>query len=100
MDKYVVKLYPRAYRDLDEIYRYIAEHLLEPEIALNMIDKLEEAIFSLESFPERGTIRQIGIYANQEYRQLFVKKYVIIYRVLKEEKEVHIITVRYASSQF
>lgn len=100
MDKYAVKFYARAYRDLDGIYEYIANNLLEPQIASNMIDALEEAIYSLETFPERGAIRRIGTYANSGYRQLFVKHYVIVYRVLKEKKEVHIVTVRYAPSQF
>lgn len=54
LDKYVVKLYSRAYQDLDDIYTYIAENLLEPDTALNMIDELEKAIFSLEQLPERG----------------------------------------------
>lgn len=98
MDKYVVKLYARAYRDLDGIYTYIADTLLESGTALNMIEQLENAIFSLEQLPERGAIRRIGAYANMDYRQLFVKNYVIIYRVLKEQHEVHIITVRYAPS--
>ena len=44
MDKYVVKLYARAYRDLDGIYTYIAENLLEPDTALNMADELESAM--------------------------------------------------------
>lgn len=100
MDKYVVKLYARAYRDLDGIYAYIAESLLEPGAALNMVEELEKAIFSLEQLPERGAFRRIGAYANGEYRQLFVKSYVIVYRVLKEKKEVHIVTVRYAPSNF
>ena len=100
MDKYVVKLYARAYRDLDEIYTYIAKNLSEPGTALNMVDALEEAIFSLEQMPERGAIRRIGIYAEAGYRQIFVKNYVIIYRVLKEKKEVHIVTIRYAPSNF
>lgn len=100
MDKYVVKLYARAYRDLDGIYTYIAKNLSEPGTALNMVDALEEAIFSLELMPERGAIRRIGIYAEAGYRQIFVKNYVIIYRVLKENKEVHIVTVRYAPSNF
>ena len=42
LDKYVVKIYARAYRDLDGIYTYIAETLMEPETALNMIDELEK----------------------------------------------------------
>ena len=44
MDKYVVKLYTRAYQDLDDIYTYIAETLLEPGTALDIVDELEEAI--------------------------------------------------------
>lgn len=100
MDKYVVKLYARAYRDLEDIYTYIAENLLEPGTALNIADELESTIFSLEQLPERGAIRRVGVYANGDYRQLFVKNYVIIYRVLKRKKEVHIITVRYTPCSF
>ncbi len=100
MDKYLVKLYPRAYRDLDGIYTYIAGTLLEPATASKMADELENAIYSLETLPERGAIRCIGAYANQGYRQLFHKNYTIIYRVLKEKKEVHIITVRYTPCNF
>lgn len=100
MDKYVIKLYARAYHDLEDIYTYIAENLLEPSTALNMVNELETAIFSLEQFPERGAIRRTGTFANKDYRQLFVKNYVIIYRVLKRKKEVHIVTVRYTPSNF
>lgn len=100
MDNYSVKLYARASRDLDEIYKYIANNLSEPLIAENLIDAIENAIINLEYFPERGAIGQIGIYANKGYRQLFVKNYVIIYKVLNDRKEVHIITVRYAPSNF
>lgn len=85
---------------MDEIYGYIADNLSEPNTARQMVDLLEEAIFSLEQMPERGAIRRIGIYANTGYRQLFVKNYVIIYRVLKEKKEVDIVTVRYGPSNF
>ena len=100
MNKYIVKLYTRAYRDLDGIYTYIAGSLLESATASKMIDELENTIFSLETFPERGAIRRVGVYANQGYRQLFYKNYTIIYRVLKEKKEVHIVTVRYTPSNF
>lgn len=78
MDKYTVKLYARANRDLDGIYTYIAETLLEPGTALNMVDELENTIFSLEQLPERGAIRRVGAYATGHYHQLFVKNYVIV----------------------
>lgn len=98
--KYTVKLYPRTYRDLDEIYSYIAVNPAETDTAEKMVTALENEIFSLEQFPERGSIRRVGAYANQDYRQLFVKNYTIIYRVHNDKQEVHIVTVRYAPSQF
>jgi len=65
-----------------------------------MVDTLEEAIYSLTQMPQRGSIRRVGAYANKGYRQLFVKNYIIIYTVKQEEKEVHIVTIRYAASNF
>lgn len=100
MDNYTVKLYARAERDLDDIYTYLAKNLSEPSTALHMADALEQGILSLEQLPERGSIRRVGAYANGNYRQLFVKNYVVIYRVLKQRKEVHVVTVRYALSSF
>lgn len=100
MVKYEVKIYSRAYRDLDDIYRYIAEELLVPSIAGEIVDSLEKAIISLEDFPERGAVRKTGIYANRGYRQLFVRNYVIIYRIVKEREEVHVVTVQYMPRNF
>ena len=73
---------------------------LEPTAAANLADELEAAILSLEQLPDRGAVRRTGIYANGDYRQLFVKNYVIVYRVLHERKEVHVVTVRYTASNF
>lgn len=60
MDKYVVKLMSRALRDLDGIYDYIAHALSEPETALNLVGRIEDAILSLESFPYRCAERNRG----------------------------------------
>ncbi len=100
MDKYVVRLLSSAYRDLDGIYAYITETLLEPSTAQKMLDVLEEAIFSLEELPKRGAPRKNGAYANKGYRQLFTKNFTLIYRVDETNKQVVIVTVRYSKSQF
>ena len=100
MDDYAVKLLSRAYRDLDGIYAYIANALLEPGTAEKLIDTLEEEILSLEHFPERGAPRKTGAYANKGYRQLFVKNFTVVYRVNKKQKQVIVVTVRYSRSQF
>lgn len=99
-NKYAVKLLPRVYRDLDGIYAYIAETLTEPVIALKLLDSLEEAIFSLESIPQRGALRKTGAYADRGYRQIFVGNFTVLYRIEETKKYVLIVTVRYSRSQF
>ena len=100
MDKYTVYVSPQAYRDIDEIYRYIEAELLAPDTASGMVDEMEEAILSLEQLPERGAERKVGIYANKGYRQLFVKNYTIVYRTDIESKTVMIVTVKYSHQNF
>lgn len=99
-NKYAVKLLPRAYRDLDGIYEYITETLIERGIAAKLVDSLEEAFTSLESMPKRGALRKSGTYANKGYRQLFVGNFTILYRVEEAKKQVLIVTIRYSKSQF
>ena len=100
MDKYSVKLMSRALRDLDGIYDYIANTLLEPGTALNLVDRIENAIFSLETMPYRGPERKRGVYANRGYRQLFVENYTAVFRIDERKKMVIVVTVRYSPSKF
>ena len=44
MVKYHIKLYPRAYRDMEEIYRYIAIEKQVPENAKAQTDRIWRAI--------------------------------------------------------
>ena len=76
MEQYNVKLLRRAVQDLDDIYSYIAQSLLEPETASRLLG------------------RRVGTYANQGYRQLFVEGYTIIFRIEESKKQVVVVTVR------
>lgn len=100
MDEYTVVLLPRAYRDLDNIYGYIAEDIQEPDTAKNMLDLLEKNILSLRTMPGRGAERKTGAYAKKGYRQIFVKNFTIIYHINEEEKEVEVFTIRYTPRRF
>lgn len=100
MDKYTIKLLPKAYIDIDMIYSYISKELLSPETADNIIKGIEDSIFPLEEFPYRCSERKVGIYANKGYRQLFVKNFTIVYRIDEDKKYVIIITVKYTPSTF
>ena len=100
MDKYSVKLMSRAQRDLDGIYAYIAQTLLEPGTALALVERIEKEILSLDQMPYRYPMRQTGAYANRGYRQMLVGNYTVVYRVDEAKKQVIVITVRYSQSDF
>ena len=100
MDKYRVKVTPRAAHDIDNIYCYIADEFKAIGSAESHADELENAILSLDTMPYRGTERKTGAFANKGYRQLFVKNFTIIYRIDEERKTVIIVTVRYSPSSF
>ena len=100
MNKYSVKILPQAVRDLNGIYAYIANTLLEKQTALALIDRIEAGILELETFPYRCPERTTGIYAHQGYRQLLVDNYTAVYRVDESKKQVIIVTIRYSKSQF
>ena len=44
MDKYKVKVNPRAIRELDQIYQYIANEKLAPENAKGQVDRIKKSI--------------------------------------------------------
>ena len=100
MDNYSVKLMSRALRDLDKIYDYISHTLVEPGTALKLVERIENAIFSLETMPYRCPERRRGAYAYRGYRQRLVENYTVIYRIQESEKQVIVVTVRYSSSEF
>lgn len=100
MDKYEIKISPRAASDIDEVYCYIADNFKNIGTAEKLADLLEEAICGLDTMPYRGAERKTGAFANRGYRQLFVKNFTIVYRVDEDRKRVIIVTVRYTPGSF
>lgn len=95
MDKYKVKLNPRAILELDSIYEYIANDKLAPENAKGQADRIKKAILNLDTFPQSHQERNEGRYAGKGYRQLLVDNYVAIFRIDEAKKTVYIVTVQY-----
>ena len=95
MDKYEVMLYPKAYRDIDDIYAYIAFEKLSPENAKGQTDRIWNAIKSLERLPESHQERLNGRYAGNGYKQLIIDNYIAIYKIDKNARRVYVVTVQY-----
>jgi toxin ParE1/3/4 len=95
MDKYKVQLYPRAFRDIDDIYSYIALEKLAPENAKGQTDRIWNAIKSLDTFPSSHQDRLEGRYAGKGYKQLIIDNYLAIFKIDEDKKVVYVATVQY-----
>ena len=95
MDKYKVKINPRAIRELDQIYNYIANEKLAPENAKGQVDRIKTSILSLATFPQSHQERREGRYAGKGYRQLLIDNYIVIFRIDEPCKTVYIVTIQY-----
>ena len=96
---YEVMLYPRAYRDIHDIYAYIALERLSPETAKEQTDRIWQAIKKLELFPKSHQDRLVGRYAGKEYKQLIIDNYIAIFKVDENKKKVFVLTVQYQGRQ-
>lgn len=95
MNKYCIKLSPRAYRDIEAIYTYIAVQKESPGNGKQQTDRIWRKIKSLELFPQSHQERSVGKYANKGYRQLLIDNYIAVYRIDEESNTVYILTVQY-----
>lgn len=95
LDKYRVKINPKAIRELDSIYEYIATEKQSPENAKEQVNRLRKAILDLDTFPHSHQERSEGRYAGKGYRQLIVDNYIIIFRIDKTYQTIYVVTVQY-----
>ena len=100
MDKYDVILYPRAWRDINEIYAYIALEKLAPENAKAQTDRIWDALRSLETFPSARQDRLEGRYAGRGYKQLLIDNYIAVFKIDEQKKAVYVVTVQYHGRNF
>jgi len=86
-----VQLTDDAVSDLSDMYRYITMN--DGDVAAKrMLDKFEVCFLSLAEFPERGVYpAELLALGMQEYRELFVHTYRIIYRVINQSVYVLLI---------
>lgn len=95
MDKYKVKISPRAIGELDSIYKYIANEKLAPENAKGQVDRIKTAVLNPDTFSQSHQQRNEGRYAERGYRQLLLDNYIVIFRIDEADETVYVVTVQY-----
>lgn len=95
MDKYKIKLHARAFKDIDDIFSYIALEIQSLEYARGQTDRIWKALKTLNTFPQSHQERNDGKYAGKGYRQLLIDNYIVIFKIDEAEKIVSVVTVQY-----
>ena len=93
--KFEVELAEKADRDLRNIFFYISVDLSAPENAERQINRLWDAILSLDELPERYRRNEDEPWYSRGMRVLPIDNFVILYIPYLEEKVVRIVTVMY-----
>ena len=89
-----------ADEQLRDIVLYVADISGSPDVALRLIDRIEEATRRLEEFPYSGTTPRWGSLARRGYRMLVVGEYLVFYKVDDEAQTVTIHAVLYARGEY
>ncbi len=93
--KYEVVTTAQAVADLRAIFEYIAYELLAGENAIKQLDRLEEAILSLDEMPERYHLYDKEPWRERNLRIMPVDNYLVFYIPQDDDKTVTVIRVMY-----
>lgn len=98
-NNYEIILTDIAKEELEEIYEYISEHLLEKAAADRLMDKIEQNILRLEQNPYSCVEVRIKPH-NEVYRKLVIDNYIALYEVDEKYKQVVIYRVIYGKMDY
>ncbi len=93
MSRYYIEITAPAEKDLYEIGYYIAKELLEPGIAIKVIEKISDGILKLEEMPMRNVLVADERLSNQGIRKIIVENYIVFYILYEEHKRVTIVRI-------
>lgn len=89
------RLTKQADTDLDDIVRYIAVELANPQAASDFVDKLQTAIEEARSFPESGSPVVNEYLPLTGVRKKLVGGYVLFYLPDRPEKMILVLRIVY-----
>ncbi len=96
MERFRIKIFPLAQKDLHEIVDYI--NTLSPQAAINYYDLLVEKIGGIADMPERCPLAKDIQLRLRGYRTLHVKNYIVFYVVKGDIVEIR--RILYARRQY
>ena len=96
MERYNVRIFPSAQKDMRDIVDYL--NTLSPEVAIRYYDLIIEKVGTLSTLPERCPLAKDIQLRLRGYRTLLVKNYIVFYVVTGKTVEVR--RILYARRQY
>ena len=93
--EYNVVVAPRVERDLNEIYNYTIVE--SPVAAKRWLSSVLEELARLRGFPRTYPLAPENAWFDGELRQMIVGRYRVIFSLVQEDAEVHVLHVRHSS---
>ncbi len=84
-----------AVKDLQAIYRYIAEELLAPQAARSQAERIQDRIEALSAFPLRHQLLTWEPWRSMGMRQMPVDRYIVYYLTDSAEQTVSVLRIIY-----
>ena len=94
---YEVRSTARARVDMKNIYSYIADTLLEPVIAEKQYSRIEKAVYSLDTMPERFRRYETEPWRSRNLRIMPVDNYLVFYTVDNKNQTVTVARIIYGA---
>lgn len=92
---YDVQISHQADNDLRDIFSYIAHELRAPQNAASQLDRLEQAIYSLDQLPDRFRAYSTEPWHSRGLRVMPVDRYLVFYIPNHANGTVYIVRVLY-----
>ena len=87
-DKYSLRYIPRYEEDLNEIAEYIVFKLHNPDSAMKLIDKIENAIYKRLNCPLSFETFQSNRNRKYPYYRIYADNFIVYYVVIDDVMEV------------
>ena len=95
MEAYRIFITPRACRDIEAIYNYIAQD--SPVNAAAMVKRILDALEALKQSPHRNLVQRQNRKLRHPVRSLPVQPYIAYFRVYDTGRAVRIIHIRHGA---
>lgn len=95
-NSYTYKFTQLAEQDINSVLSYITDELHNPKAAIDLLDKIQNAIDTICTFPLSTADCQIFLIDDKTIRHMLVDNYILIYQIKENEQQIIILRFRYA----